>query len=71
MPKQYPDVPVQMTGLQGADLTQVIRAQLIPHAGSLDRAAELVRAGELPLGALAAAASQPYASWSGPRTCRS
>jgi tetratricopeptide (TPR) repeat protein len=60
--QQYPDGPVQMTGLQGADLTQVIRAQLIPRAGSLDRAAELVRAGKLPLGALAAAASQPYAS---------
>jgi len=60
--QQYPDGPVQMTGLQGADPTQVIRAQLTPHAGSLDRAAELVRAGKLPLGALAAAASQPYAS---------
>jgi len=43
-------------------LTQVIRRSAHPHAGSLDRAAELVRAGKLPLGALAAAASQPYAS---------
>jgi tetratricopeptide (TPR) repeat protein len=60
--QRYPDGPVKMTGLQDADLTQVIRAQLIPHAGSLDPAAELVRAGKLPLGALAAAASQPYAS---------
>jgi tetratricopeptide (TPR) repeat protein len=60
--QRYPDGPVKMTELHGADLTLVIRAQLIPHAGSLDRAAELVRSGKLPLGALAAAANRSYAT---------
>jgi hypothetical protein len=60
--QRYPDGPVQMLDLQDVDLTQVIRAQLVPHAGSLDRAAEQVRSGKLPLGALAAAANRSYAT---------
>jgi tetratricopeptide (TPR) repeat protein len=60
--RRYPDGPIQMIDLMDVDLTQVIRAQLVPHAGSLDHAAELVRAGKLPLGALAAAAARPYAT---------
>ncbi len=60
--QRYPDGPVKMLDLKEVDLTQVIRAQLVPHAGSLDRAADLVRAGKLPLGALAAAAARSYAT---------
>jgi tetratricopeptide (TPR) repeat protein len=60
--QRYPDGPVQMLDLRGVDLTRVIRAQLVPHAGSLDRAAEQVRSGKLPLGALAAAANRSYAT---------
>jgi hypothetical protein len=60
--QRYPDGPMKLSAPQDADLIEVIRAQFIAHAGSLDRAAELVRAGQLPLGALAAAASRPYAS---------
>jgi Domain of unknown function (DUF4365) len=60
--QRYPGGPVQMLDLQDVDLTQVIRAQLVPHAGSLDRAAEQVRSGKLPLGALAAAANRSYAT---------
>lgn len=58
--QRYPDGPVKMVDLTGVDLAQVIRAHLVPHAGSLDRAAQLVRSGKLPLGALAAAASRSY-----------
>jgi tetratricopeptide (TPR) repeat protein len=57
-----PDGPLQMIELKDVDLTQVIRDQLKPHAGSLNRAAERVRSGELPLGALAAAANRSYTS---------
>jgi hypothetical protein len=51
-----------MIDLQNVDLVQVIRAQLLPHAGELNHAADLVREGRLPLGALAAAAARPYAA---------
>jgi hypothetical protein len=51
-----------MIDLTEVDLTEVIRAQLVPHTGQLNAAADLVRAGKLPLGALAAAASRPYAA---------
>jgi tetratricopeptide (TPR) repeat protein len=60
--QRYPNGPVQKFDLQNVDLTQVIRAQLVPHAGSLNQEAKLVRAGKLPLGALAAAANRPYAA---------
>jgi tetratricopeptide (TPR) repeat protein len=59
---RYPDGPLAMIDLTDVDLTEVIRAQLVPHAGQLDAAADLVRTGKLPLGALAAAASHPYAA---------
>lgn len=57
-----PDGPLTMIDLEDVDLVQVIRAQLVPHAGELNQAADLVREGRLPLGALAAAASRPYAA---------
>jgi tetratricopeptide (TPR) repeat protein len=59
---RYPDGPLTMIDLQDVDLIEVIRAQLVPHAGELNQAADLVREGRLPLGALAAAASRPYAA---------
>lgn len=59
---RYPDGPLQMIHLSGTDLTDIIRAQVVPHAGRLDNAAAQVRAGRLPLGALAAAARRPYAA---------
>ena len=62
--QRYPDGPVRMLDLKEVDLTHVIRAQLVPHAGSLDRAVDLVRSGKLPLGALAAAAARSYATMS-------
>lgn len=54
--------PLTLIDLQDVDLVQVIRAQFIPHAGDLSHAADLVREGKLPIGALAAAASRPYAA---------
>ena len=57
-----PGGPLTMIDLQGVDLVQVIRAQLVPHAGELNHAAGLVREGKLPIGALAVAASRPYAA---------
>jgi len=57
---RYPDSPLTMIDLNNVDVADVIRAQLVPHAGHLTHAADRVRAGKLPLGALAAAASRPY-----------
>jgi tetratricopeptide (TPR) repeat protein len=57
-----PGSALTMIDLGDVDLVQVIRAQLVPHAGDLNRAADLVREGRLPLGALAVAASRPYAA---------
>lgn len=59
---RYPNGPLRMGDIQDVDVTQVIRDQLRPQAGSLNRAVKRVRSGELPLGALAAAASRPYAT---------
>ncbi len=59
---RYPDGPIAMIDLTDVDVTTVIRAQLLPHASQLNGTADLVRAGKLPLGALAAAASRPYAA---------
>jgi predicted nucleic acid-binding protein len=57
--QRYPDGPITID-LTDVDLTEVIRAQLVPNAGQLNDAADLVRAGKLPLGALAAASSRSY-----------
>ena len=57
-----PASPLTMIDLHDVDLIQVIRAQLVPHVGDLNHAADLVREGKLPLGALAVAASRPYAA---------
>ena len=59
---RYPDGPLRRIDLSAADLTEIIRTQLVPHAGRLDNAAAQVRAGRLPLGALAAASQRPYAA---------
>jgi hypothetical protein len=57
-----PGGPLTMIDLQDVDLTQMIRAQLLPHVRDFGNAAELVREGKLPLGVLAAAVSRPYAA---------
>lgn len=57
--QRYPDGPITIDPAN-VDLREVIRAQLVPNAGQLNDAADLVRAGKLPLGALAAASSRPY-----------
>jgi tetratricopeptide (TPR) repeat protein len=59
---RHPGSPLTMMDLHDVDLVQVIRAQLVSHAGDLNHAADLVREGRLPVGALAAAASRPYAA---------
>jgi hypothetical protein len=66
---RYPDGPFKMIDVGETDLVQVIRAQLVPHAGTLDGAADLVRSGKLPLGALAAAAARPYATMLVEQSC--
>jgi tetratricopeptide (TPR) repeat protein len=66
---RYSDGPLAMIDVRNVDLVQVIRAQLVPHARNLDQAADLVRAGKLPLGALAAAASRPYATMLVEQSC--
>jgi hypothetical protein len=59
---RYPGSPLTMIDVHDIDLVELIRTQLVPHAGDLDHAADLVREGKMPLGALAAAASRPYAA---------
>ncbi len=67
--QRYPDGPIQMTNVEDVDFTSVIRAQFAPHVRPLHDAATAVRAGRLPLGALAAAAGRPYAAMLAEQAC--
>jgi tetratricopeptide (TPR) repeat protein len=67
--QRYPDGPIQMASLEDVDFTSVIRAQFTPHMRPLHHAAAAVRAGRLPLGALAAAAGRPYAAMLAEQAC--
>lgn len=56
----HPTGPIRSIRLDTTGLLTQIRAYLVPDAGRLDRAADLVRAGTLPLGALAVATRRAY-----------
>lgn len=58
-----------ITTVSPAEFLEIARTRLVPEAGRLDQAATLVRAGQMPLGALAAAAQRPYAQMLVERSC--
>jgi tetratricopeptide (TPR) repeat protein/predicted nucleic acid-binding protein len=61
--------PLGVKQLKADEIPSRLRALLASGSGRLDQIAGLVRAGQLPLGALAAAAGRPYAGTFIERTC--
>jgi len=66
---RHPDGPIQPVSLDPAGLADMVRQRAIAHAGRVDVAAERIRAGQLPLAALAAASGWTYTQVLAQRGC--
>ena len=57
---RYPDGPIKPVSLDEAGLAAMVRERAIAHAGRVDLAAERIRAGQLPMAALAMVSGWTY-----------